>query len=48
MPIKGTGLSLSIVQHISALHQGEIFCDKASLGGLKIQISFPTFIRLTG
>ncbi|MBB1268863.1 ATP-binding protein [Shewanella sp. SR44-3] len=34
----GSGLGLSICRHIVAAHQGEIWAEKASLGGLAIHI----------
>lgn len=37
----GSGLGLSICAHIVQAHQGEIFADKSSLGGLAIHISIP-------
>jgi len=37
----GSGLGLSICQHIVKGHQGEIAAEKASLGGLAIIIRLP-------
>ena len=38
----GSGLGLSICQHIVKGHKGEIAAEKASLGGLAIIIRLPT------
>jgi len=37
----GAGLGLSICAHIVAAHQGEIFAEQSSLGGLAIVIKLP-------
>ena len=37
----GAGLGLSICAHIVAAHQGEIFAEQSSLGGLAIVIQLP-------
>ena len=37
----GTGLGLSICAHIVQAHQGTIYAEKSSLGGLAIHISLP-------
>ena len=37
----GTGLGLSICSHIVAAHQGEIYAQHSTLGGLKVTISLP-------
>lgn len=39
--IKGSGLGLSIAKHIVTLHNGDIFCERSALGGLKTQIQLP-------
>ncbi|WP_426358177.1 ATP-binding protein [Pseudocolwellia sp. HL-MZ19] len=39
--IKGSGLGLSIVKHITTLHNGEISCSRSSLGGLCVAVKFP-------
>lgn len=40
--IKGSGLGLSIVKHITTLHNGEIHCSHSSLGGLCVAVKFST------
>lgn len=39
--IKGSGLGLSIVKHITDLHHGEIKCYHSALGGLGVKVHFP-------
>ncbi|GHB61477.1 two-component sensor histidine kinase [Psychrosphaera saromensis] len=39
--IKGSGLGLSIVKHITDLHHGEINCYHSALGGLGVKVYFP-------
>jgi len=39
--IKGSGLGMSIVQHITKLHDGSIRCSKADIGGLSVQVTLP-------
>lgn len=42
--IKGSGLGLSIVKHITTLHNGEISCSRSSLGGLCVTVTFPNVL----
>lgn len=42
--IKGSGLGLSIVKHITTLHNGEISCSRSSLGGLSVTVTFPNVL----
>ena len=37
----GSGLGLSIVKHIVALHKGDIVLSKSKLGGLQVFLKFP-------
>lgn len=39
--IKGSGLGLSIVKHITTLHKGDINCSRSLLGGLCVTVQFP-------
>lgn len=40
--IKGSGLGLSIVKHITQLHQGRLSFSHSPLGGLRVSISLPS------
>jgi signal transduction histidine kinase len=37
----GSGLGLSIVNHIVALHHGNVRLDRSTLGGLSVTIELP-------
>jgi two-component system sensor histidine kinase QseC len=41
--IKGSGLGLSIVKHITQLHHGELAFGHSKLGGLKVTVSLPEY-----
>ena len=40
--VRGSGLGMSIAQHIIDLHQGSIHCEKSPLGGLRVVVILPT------
>ena len=39
--VRGSGLGMSIAQHIIDLHQGSIHCEKSPLGGLRVVVILP-------
>jgi two-component system, OmpR family, sensor histidine kinase QseC len=39
--MRGSGLGMSIAQHIIDLHKGSIYCEKSPLGGLRVVIKLP-------
>lgn len=40
--VKGSGLGLSIVSYIAALHKCDVSCSRSELGGLKTEVVFKT------
>jgi two-component system sensor histidine kinase BaeS len=40
----GSGLGLSICKNIAEAHSGSILAETSTLGGLKIQVSFPAWM----
>jgi len=42
--IKGSGLGLSIVKHITTLHKGDIACSRSTLGGLCVTVQLNTLL----
>lgn len=42
--VKSSGLGLSIVEHITHLHQATVYASRSSLGGLNITVNFSLFM----
>jgi two-component system, OmpR family, sensor histidine kinase QseC len=40
--MRGSGLGMSIAQHIIDLHKGSIYCEKSPLGGLRVVVKLPS------